>query len=427
MIFVEKGCSNSEILRMRRKGFFKGGPRFRGRFDAIDQRQGLGTSALPLNATDGGFFLRRIIFTLCFCVLISQRLSAEETTPNLYGAPLKKEEAPAVTPSAIPKQAPQRKPQTVVLPLNEDEKSPHKKSYQVQRGDTLWKISRETGVSLQEIKRLNGLKSDLIRVGDILVLEENPLEIRRATLAPHEVEEPVYTPSDLNPPRVEEIKTLPPPIPLPPPAVAEKPKTPSPTAVTPPSPQVVSLKDRFLTEIRKMIADRVHYNESWRPEGSDRNWVMDCSNTTRFLFYKLFRIDIGRTASEQYYRLKIKGRAWHVPLDASGRPDVDYLHANLKIGDLLFWEHTYSPEREPPITHVTVYLGVDENGRFLMAGSEQGRGILDQGFNGPDMYYFNPLAEKGGHHQFLFFGWKPGRFVAHGRPLPETVTQPGSK
>ncbi|MES2309066.1 MAG: LysM peptidoglycan-binding domain-containing protein [Verrucomicrobiota bacterium] len=383
------------------------------------------------------------IFILCIFGMWGVKSYGEENSPQIYGSSEKtsepappivrtpeKEESPATTSSSK---------KTVVLPLNEDEKPPQRKSYQVQRGDTLWKITRNTGISLSELKRLNHLNSDLIHVGDILILEDNPLEIRKATPITKEIQEHVVTPSDLNPPRVEDLRSLSPPV-LPaekPPMTkspggapsisssttippVEKPKNVTPLPVAPAVP-VVTLKERFLGEIRKMIADRVHYNGSWRPEGSDRNWVMDCSNTTRYLFYKIFKLDIGRTASEQYYRLKVKGRAWDVPQDSSGRPDIEYLHANLKVGDLLFWEHTYSPEREPPITHVTVYLGMDESGRFLMAGSEQGKGLLDQNFNGPDMYYFNPLAEKGGHSRFLFFGWKPGRFVAHGRPLGETT------
>ncbi len=361
------------------------------------------------------FFLN---FTLCWGEL--------EPSPQIYNPTQTSPSTASIHSSTNSIQrTPSVQKKTVLLPLNEDEKPPDRKSYQVKRGDTLWRISKNTGISISQLKRFNQLKSDQIQIGQRLILEDDPLEIRRAIPIEKETKalKETLKVADLTPPAVEEIQEILPPAPANPivsalsPSESQAQSPPAKKEGAKPAALPLTLKERFLGEIRKMIADRVRYNESWRPEGSSKSWVMDCSNTTRFLFHKLFKIDIGRTASEQYYRLKGKGAAWEVPLDSSGRPDTDYLHANLKEGDLLFWEHTYSPDREPPITHVTVYLGTDEEGRFLMVGSEQGKGLLGPDFNGPDLYYFNPLAQKGGHHQFLFFGWKPGRFVAYGRPL----------
>ncbi|CAD2070813.1 LysM peptidoglycan-binding domain-containing protein [Phocicoccus pinnipedialis] len=44
-------------------------------------------------------------------------------------------------------------------------------AYVIQSGDTLYKISRETGVELNTLKAVNGLKSDLIFPGQVLVLK----------------------------------------------------------------------------------------------------------------------------------------------------------------------------------------------------------------------------------------------------------------
>lgn len=44
-------------------------------------------------------------------------------------------------------------------------------AYVVEAGDTLYSIARATGVSIDELKALNGLSSDLITVGQVLVLE----------------------------------------------------------------------------------------------------------------------------------------------------------------------------------------------------------------------------------------------------------------
>lgn len=42
----------------------------------------------------------------------------------------------------------------------------------VRSGDTLWKISRQSGVSVAQIKKLNGLRSDVLRVGQKLKLSQ---------------------------------------------------------------------------------------------------------------------------------------------------------------------------------------------------------------------------------------------------------------
>nr|WP_068129859.1 LysM peptidoglycan-binding domain-containing protein [Nosocomiicoccus ampullae] len=57
--------------------------------------------------------------------------------------------------------------------------------YHIQAGDTLYSISRATGLSVDELKALNGLTSDHIVAGDVLVLEGNPV----VTEAVEEVQE----------------------------------------------------------------------------------------------------------------------------------------------------------------------------------------------------------------------------------------------
>jgi LysM repeat protein len=60
--------------------------------------------------------------------------------------------------------------------------------YVVQEGDTLWRISAITGVSIDDIRRMNGLTSDIISVGQRLIIgtgtSSNPEPTATATTAP---------------------------------------------------------------------------------------------------------------------------------------------------------------------------------------------------------------------------------------------------
>lgn len=149
---------------------------------------------------------------------------------------------------------------------------------------------------------------------------------------------------------------------------------------------------------------RIPYNGRFVPAGSSssESWVMDCSNTARWLYLAAAGHGLPRTASDQYETLRAKHRVWRVNAsDTSWR-------ARLRPGDLLFWENTYKPKRKPPVTHVMVYLGRNPDGSMRMAGSQGSRGV--------DIYKFRPETPYGGYNWFLWFK-RTGRFVAFGRPL----------
>jgi cell wall-associated NlpC family hydrolase len=161
------------------------------------------------------------------------------------------------------------------------------------------------------------------------------------------------------------------------------------------------LAGRFEAEARALSAAGVEYGEAWTPPGQMQPWVMDCSNTVRWFYAEALGKALPRTASDQYEALRSQGRLCRVgglnPFALNG----------LKPGDLLFWENTYRPKRQPPVTHVMVYLGRDASGQMVMAGSQGSRGV--------DVYTFDPARPMGGYNWFLWFK-KKGRFVAYGRP-----------
>ena len=201
--------------------------------------------------------------------------------------------------------------------------------------------------------------------------------------------------------------------------------TPSPSTNSRPSlnPFVTTLTadqwgDRFIQQARALGDQGIDYDDSWRPPGENRSWAMDCSNTSRYLYKVTANILLPRTASDQYYYLHLQGKAWDVPVTPGGWADTEFLRRHLRPGDLLFWENTYRPERQPPITHVMIFLGTNVRGQWIMAGSQSSRGgEHNRSSGGPDIYAFNPTQPSGGYSTWLGMVHHHGRFCAYGRPL----------
>jgi cell wall-associated NlpC family hydrolase len=106
--------------------------------------------------------------------------------------------------------------------------------------------------------------------------------------------------------------------------------------------------------------------------GSDdpQNGGMDCSGTVYYLLKQAGIKDVPRDSSGLYTWCWKNG---HVQSVVSNNPDTFELD-RLKPGDLLFWTGTYNIERDPPITHVMIYLGTNrQNGRRVMIGASEGR------------------------------------------------------
>ncbi|MCE0482615.1 MAG: LysM peptidoglycan-binding domain-containing protein [Methylacidiphilales bacterium] len=175
---------------------------------------------------------------------------------------------------------------------------------------------------------------------------------------------------------------------------------------------------RFLQQARALADRDIDYDEEWRPPGEAHAWAMDCSNTARYLYKVTAGIQLPRTASDQYYYLHLQDKAWDVPETDNGYADCNYLREHLKPGDLLFWKNTYRPERQPPITHVMIFLGTNARDQWIMAGSQTSRGgEHNRADGGPDIYIFDPTKPCGGYTTWLGLVHHRGSFCAYGRPL----------
>lgn len=58
----------------------------------------------------------------------------------------------------------------VIVPSQQLETSPEAKTYTIQKGDTLFKIANKVGISVQDLKSYNNLNNDLIYSGQKLIL-----------------------------------------------------------------------------------------------------------------------------------------------------------------------------------------------------------------------------------------------------------------
>ena len=163
----------------------------------------------------------------------------------------------------------------------------------------------------------------------------------------------------------------------------------------------------LMQEANTLQAQGLGYGGAFTPAGESSVWRMDCSNAARYLVRQTRGVELPRTASEQYNYVRTRGRLKRAGGFFGGVPDTTWWAKRLRPGDLLFWEHTYKPQRKPPVTHVMVYLGRGERGELLMAGAQNSRGV--------GIYKLQPRVAYGGHGGFLGLFKKKGKLMAYGR------------
>jgi len=144
---------------------------------------------------------------------------------------------------------------------------------------------------------------------------------------------------------------------------------------------------------------------------------MDCSGTIHHLLVSCGWRNVPRQANTLYAWLWQHSRFHAVN---SLRSD-SFEFAHLRPGDLLFWSGTYDIRREPPVTHVMLYLGRRAaDGRPVMFGASEGRTYEGKSRSGVGVFDF-VLPRPGSTARFLGYASLPAPEAPATGP-----TEPGS-
>jgi len=209
-------------------------------------------------------------------------------------------------------------------------------TYRVLEGETLLAIARKNNISAKELKRLNGLRDDLVKPGQILVVKGNkPAEGARQRVVGRQLrnadlfseEEYERSLAELTEPDLDKKTEL---------------------------PQNGDLKVEKITELRKSAYSFLGIR--YRFGGETRRGI-DCSSFVQQVFREL-SVELPRTAREQY------------------KVGTDVPPENLQKGDLIFFR-TYA--RFP--SHVGIYLGDNK----MIHASSGSRKVIISSMNTP--YY----------------------------------------
>lgn len=129
---------------------------------------------------------------------------------------------------------------------------------------------------------------------------------------------------------------------------------------------------------------------------------MDCSGTIYRLLTDVGIANVPRQANQIYQWTWEQGKFYSV----TSKNFQSFEFSKLKPGDLLFWSGTYAVERDPPITHVMMYLGKDLQNRPLMFGASDGRPYQGKRMNGVSVFDFT-LPDGSNSARFIGYGCIP--------------------
>lgn len=133
---------------------------------------------------------------------------------------------------------------------------------------------------------------------------------------------------------------------------------------------------------------------------------MDCSGTIYYLLRQQGFADVPRDASGQYTWV----RKHHLFYAVISKKAGGFEFADLLPGDLLFWNGTYNADRDPPVTHTMLYLGIERRRKVpVMWGSSDGRSYDGKQRYGVSVFDFRMPRQndpqKAGAPQAEFLGY----------------------
>jgi hypothetical protein len=170
--------------------------------------------------------------------------------------------------------------------------------------------------------------------------------------------------------------------------------------------------EKYLPIVKELIAKTYHLTQKNLTYlyGSDdpKKGGMDCSGAISYLL-KSFLPDLKlRQANQIYQWAWEKGKFYAV----NSHDFNSFEFEKLQPGDLLFWSGTYETSREPPITHVMLYLGKNKKGKHLMFGSSNGRSYNGNKIYGVSVFDFQ-LPSRNSSSRFLGYSCIPALTCPH--------------
>ena len=178
-------------------------------------------------------------------------------------------------------------------------------------------------------------------------------------------------------------------------------------------PEEVTGFESYRPEVQKLLSsalDLTTRNLDYKYGSADpAGGGMDCSG---FIYYVLKQngvADPPRDSAGQYTWLRKANRFAAVV----SRTDDAFELNDLKPGDLLFWTGTYKIDRDPPITHVMIYLGREKaTNQRVMVGSSDGRSFKGQQRWGVSVFDFKVSRRESANGAltpvFVGYGRLPG-------------------